>query len=137
MTGKPFVWPVRVYYEETDAGGVVYHSNYLCFMERARTEWLRGLGFGQEQCRRERGLLFAVTKMEIHFLAPARLDDTLTVSVQLLGYKQASVTLQQSIQREQEQRQLIQATVRLVALNDRFKPTRLPEELVQMLCGAV
>ena len=78
MTKDAFFWPIRVYYEETDAGGVVYHSRYLHFMERARTEWLRQWGFNQERLCRERGLLFAVMKMEIQFLAPARLDDTLT-----------------------------------------------------------
>ena len=135
MTKKAFFWPIRVYYEETDAGGVVYHSNYLHFMERARTEWLRQLGFSQEQCRREQNLLFAVTKMEIQFLAPARLDDTLTVSVLLHSYKQASLTLQQGIHRDSDHRQLIQATVHIVALNNQFKPTRLPVDLVQVLRG--
>lgn len=136
MTKNAFFWPIRVYYEETDAGGVVYHSNYLNFMERARTEWLRHLGFGQEQLYRERGLLFAVTNMEIQFLAPARLDDTLTVSVSLQAHKQASMVLQQTIQHAQLPRQLIQASVRIAVLNQHFKPTRLPDDLLHALRGS-
>ncbi|MEO5354842.1 MAG: tol-pal system-associated acyl-CoA thioesterase [Magnetococcus sp. XQGC-1] len=133
MTKKAFLWPIRVYYEETDAGGVVYHSQYLNFMERARTEWLRHLGFGQEQLAREAGLLFAVTRMEIQFLAPARLDDTLTVSVSLQEKRQASLIMQQAIRRDRDQRHLIQAVVRIAVLDTRFKPTRLPDGLLQAL----
>ena len=135
MTKKAFLWPVRVYYEETDAGGVVYHSCYLNFMERARTEWLRHLGFGQEQLHREQGLLFAVTRMEIRFLAPARLDDMLTVSVSLQERRPASLVLQQTIQRDRDQRRLIGAVVRIAALDSRFRPTRLPDVLLRTLPG--
>ncbi len=133
MTKNAFFWPIRVYYEETDAGGVVYHSNYLNFMERARTEWLRQLGFGQQQLYQQRGLLFAVTRMEVQFLAPARLDDALLVSVLLHAHKQASLVVQQTIQRVQEQRHLVQASVRIAVLNQQFKPTRLPNDLLLAL----
>ncbi|MEO5339948.1 MAG: tol-pal system-associated acyl-CoA thioesterase [Magnetococcus sp. MYC-9] len=133
MTEEAFLWPVRVYYEATDAGGVVYHSRYLNFMERARTEWLRHMGFNQEQLHREQGVLFAVTRMEIRFLAPARLDDTLLVSVALQSHKQASLLLQQGIHRVHDQRPLIRATVEIVALNHRFKPTRLPSGLLHRM----
>lgn len=133
MTKKTFLWPVRVYYEDTDAGGVVYHSNYLQFMERARTEWLRQLGFDQGALYRERGVLFAVAGMEIRFLAPARLDDTLTISVQVQRQKRASLVLHQTIHRDQDQQQLVWATVRMAVLNPRFKPTRLPEDLLHAL----
>ncbi|MEO5363523.1 MAG: YbgC/FadM family acyl-CoA thioesterase [Magnetococcus sp. DMHC-8] len=112
---------------------MVYHSNYLCFLERARTEWLRQLGFSQEQLCREQGLLFAVTRMEIRFLAPARLDDALTVSVVLQEHKRASLLLHQAICRDREQRQLVEAVVRIVALNSHFKPTRLPDALLHAL----
>lgn len=135
MTNIAFLWPIRVYYEDTDAGGVVYHSNYLKYMERARSEWLRQLGFDQEPLYRQQGLLFAVANMEIRFVAPARLDDTLTVSVQLQQQKRASLMLQQSIHRDrhhdQEKQALIKATVRIAVLNREFKPTRLPAELLQ------
>ena len=124
-----FLWSVRVYYEDTDAGGVVYHSNYLNFMERARTEWLRQKGWGQERLYREQGVLFAVAQMEIRFLAPARLDDLLTISVEVSQQKPASLSLKQTIFRAQDQRQLLEAGVRIVALNGQFKPIRWPEGL--------
>ncbi|MBF0460553.1 MAG: tol-pal system-associated acyl-CoA thioesterase [Magnetococcales bacterium] len=137
VTKKAFLWPIRVYYEETDAGGVVYHSRYLNFMERARTEWLRQLGFGQEQLHREQGLLFAVTKMEVQFLAPARLDDLLTVATWLQERKPASLVLRQMVQRDQDQRHLVGAVVRIAALDSRFRPTRLPEGLFVETNGGV
>lgn len=133
MTNNAFLWPIRVYYEDTDAGGVVYHSNYLKFMERARSEWLRQLGFEQKRLYQEQGLLFAVANMEIRFAAPARLDDSLTVSVQLQTQKRASLLLQQTIHRDHDQRQLVQAGMRIAVLNNQFKPTRLPNKLLQQL----
>ncbi|WP_017167163.1 YbgC/FadM family acyl-CoA thioesterase, partial [Xanthomonas phaseoli] len=75
-----FSWPTRVYWEDTDAGGVVYHARYVAFMERARTEWMRALGYGQERMRQEHDLVFAVRSMQLDFLKPARLDDALSVS---------------------------------------------------------
>ena len=79
-----FVWPARVYYEDTDAGGVVYYANYLKFLERARTEWLRALGFDQRDLMREAGILFAVRRVEIDYLLPARFDDELEVEAAIL-----------------------------------------------------
>ncbi|WP_227657423.1 tol-pal system-associated acyl-CoA thioesterase [Candidatus Magnetaquicoccus inordinatus] len=133
MTKKTFFWPIRVYYDATDAAGVVYHSHYLNYMEQARTEWLRHFGFEQHRLYRELGTLFAVTWMEVRFLAPARLDDRLTVTVTLQECKQASLTVQQNIVRDEEQRQLIDAKVRIAALSSQFKPIRLPAELLQQL----
>ena len=75
-----FRWPVRVYWEDTDGGGVVYYANYLKFLERCRTEWLRIKGYSQQQLAREAGVLFMVLRVEIDYLAPARLDDELVVS---------------------------------------------------------
>ncbi len=86
LTDSPtFRWPVRVYYEDTDAGGVVYHANYLLFMERARTEWLRALGFEQDALRREAGVQFSVRRATIDYLRPALFNDLLTVTVALTG----------------------------------------------------
>ncbi|MBF0096533.1 MAG: tol-pal system-associated acyl-CoA thioesterase [Magnetococcales bacterium] len=133
VTKNTFLWPIRVYYEATDAGGVVYHSHYLNYMEQARTEWLRHLGLEQQRLYRELGTLFAVTWTEVRFLAPARLDDRLTVSVALLEQKQASLMLQQGIVRDAGQRPLIDAKVRIAALNSQFKPIRLPAELLLQL----
>ncbi|MBF0446767.1 MAG: tol-pal system-associated acyl-CoA thioesterase [Magnetococcales bacterium] len=130
---RGFVWPIRVYYEDTDAGGVVYHSNYLNFMERARTEWLRKLGFGQNQLARESGLVFAVTQMSVRFVAPARLDDRLDVSVLVARQGRASLELTQEIWRKSDEKLLIQATAKIVLLNNRFKPTRFPAPFLAVL----
>ena len=137
MTKDAFLWPARVYYEDTDAGGVVYHSNYLKFLERARTEWLRQLGFGQEQLYRLQGLLFAVVHMDVRFLAPARLDDILTVSVQWQDRGRASLRLKQGIYRDPDQQPLIRASVRIALLNRHFKPTRLPDGLLNALNSGI
>src|SRR3954465_1818437 len=83
-TGDPFIWPVRVYYEDTDAAGVVYYANYLKFMERARTEWLASLGFPLAAFVRDHGGFFVVHRCEIDFVAPARLNDSLAVTVEVL-----------------------------------------------------
>ena len=94
---EPFIHPVRVYWEDTDAGGVVYHAQYLAFLERARSEWMRALGNGQELLREVHGLVFAVRAMRIDFRAPARLDDLLDVAVELRECRRASLVLAQSI----------------------------------------
>lgn len=119
-----FHWPTRVYYEDTDAGGVVYHSRYLNFFERARTEWLRQLGINQEVFFQESGLRFAVAALEIRFLAPAVLDDLLvaTTDVQRLGH--ASLHLAQQLLRQHTL--LVTARVRIACVDGRFKPARLP-----------
>ena len=86
-----FSLPVRVYWEDTDAGGVVYHARYVAFLERARSEWMREQGYGQELLRREHGLVFAVRAMQLDFLKPARLDDLLQVGVGLQALQLTSV----------------------------------------------
>ncbi|MDH3769271.1 MAG: YbgC/FadM family acyl-CoA thioesterase, partial [Gammaproteobacteria bacterium] len=87
---KPFSWPTRVYYEDTDAGGVVYYANYLRFMERARTEWLRAVGVEHDQLRAEHGIIFVVVSAEIQFQSPAKFNDALEVSVSVTQVKNAS-----------------------------------------------
>ncbi len=94
-----FVWPVRVYYEDTDAGGVVYYANYLKFMERARTEWLRTRGFEQDVLIKEQDLVFAVRSLSIDYLRPARLDDLLQVRVTVSELRRASIVFEQTINR--------------------------------------
>jgi acyl-CoA thioester hydrolase len=106
-----FSHPVRVYWEDTDAGGVVYHAQYLAFLERARSEWMRALGRGQEPLRAEHDLVFAVRAMRIGFRAPARLDDLLEVSVALAECRRASLVLAQAVRRGGEL--LLDAEVRL------------------------
>jgi acyl-CoA thioester hydrolase len=127
-----FTHPVRVYWEDTDAGGVVYHAQYLAFLERARTEWLRDLGYGQELLRREHDLVFAVRAMSIDFRRPARLDDALTVSVALRACRGASLVLAQSIERDGER--LLDAEVRCAVLRAAdFRPRPLPDTMLSRL----
>ena len=127
-----FSWPTRVYWEDTDAGGVVYHAQYLAFMERARTEWMRARGHGQMRLREEHDLVFAVRAMRIDFRLPARLDDALEVSVSLRECRRASLVLVQSIRRDGEL--LLDAEVRVAALSaSRFKPVAIPQPLFDAL----
>jgi acyl-CoA thioester hydrolase len=92
-----FSWPIRVYYEDTDAAGLVYYANYLRFMERARTEWLRALGFEQTELRDEHGIVFAVSRLEIEFLKPARFNESLSVTVEMSRTGRASLDLVQRV----------------------------------------
>ncbi|MUV12601.1 tol-pal system-associated acyl-CoA thioesterase [Lysobacter gilvus] len=131
--GEPvFSWPTRVYWEDTDAGGVVYHAQYLAFLERARTEWMRAQGHGQDSLRNEHDLVFAVRAMQIDFRLPARLDDALQVSVVLRECRRASLVLAQEIRRDGEL--LLDAQVRVAALSAlRFKPVAIPQPLFDAL----
>lgn len=95
----PFAWPVRVYWEDTDAGGIVYHASYVRFMERARTEWLRSKGMGQLQAQQQWGGLFVVSQLSLRYLTPARLDDVLHITAEPLEWGRASMTLRQRILR--------------------------------------
>ena len=127
-----FSWPTRVYWEDTDAGGVVYHAQYLAFLERARTEWLRAHGKGQETLRVDHDLVFAVRAMRIEFLQPARLDDAVLVSVALRQCRRASLELAQSIRRDGTL--LLEADVRVAALNaSDFRPRAIPMPLYEEL----
>jgi acyl-CoA thioester hydrolase len=124
----PFSWPVRVYWEDTDAGGVVYHARYLAFLERARSEWMRARGFDQETLRTRDDLIFVVRAMDIDFRAPARLDDQLQVSVHLLECRGASFVMAQQICLGEAL--LIEAKVRVAALQaSSFRPRPIPGPL--------
>ncbi|MCO5055632.1 tol-pal system-associated acyl-CoA thioesterase [Thermomonas sp.] len=123
---------VRVYWEDTDAGGVVYHAQYLAFMERARSEWLRGLGVEQTALRETEDLVFVVRGMELDFRAPARLDDQLSVSVRLLQCRGASFTLAQRIERGDAL--LVEAKVRIAAVRaSDFRPCPIADTLLARL----
>jgi acyl-CoA thioester hydrolase len=123
-----FSWPTRVYWEDTDAGGVVYHAQYLAFLERARTEWLRARGKGQELLRVEHDLVFAGRAMRIGFRQPARLDDALDVTVALRQCRRASLVIAQSVRRDGVL--LLDAEVRVAALNaSDFRPRAIPDAL--------
>ncbi len=93
--GAPFTWPVRVYWEDTDAGGIVFYANYLKFFERARTEWLRHLGLGQQALRDEVGGMFVVSETQVQYHRPARLDDLLLVTARVREAGRASLTIEQ------------------------------------------
>ncbi len=128
---KEFLWPVRVYYEDTDSGGVVYYANYLKFMERARTEWLRSLGFEQDELRQKEGILFAVRKVEVDYHAPARFNDELLVSVQIVSRGKASLSFRQEIRTQADNRLRCGAAVKIACVDAvGFRPTPIPNTLM-------
>lgn len=124
----PFSFPIRVYWEDTDAGGVVYHASYVRFLERARTEWLRAQGVGQQALRDSEDLVLVIRDMTLDFRKPARLDDELQVSVAMTGRRSASLLIAQEITRGGEL--LVAADVRVACLvASSFRPRPLPEWL--------
>lgn len=128
-----FQWQVRVYYEDTDAAGVVFYANYLRYMERARTEWLREIGFDHQTLVSNFGLLFAVKELTISYKRPARLDEQLTIHSNVLSHRGASVTFKQSIY-NQQQELLTEAEVKAACLNaDTLKPSPMPDALLAEL----
>lgn len=128
-----FSWPVRVYYEDTDAGGVVFYANYLKFFERCRTEWLRSFGIDQKVLADREGLLFAVAEVRVQYLKPARLDDPLMIEAAIEHLGRSSLVFLQRARRGEEV--LAQATVRIVCIDRRWRPARLPRELTERLHG--
>jgi len=125
-----FDWPVRVYYEDTDAGGVVYHTSYIRFLERARTEWLRSRGYSQARLIEEMGLLFSVVSLEVQYRLPARLDDLLLVRSAVRDGGGASVQFDQVIHRGEEQQEIMRGTVVVACLDaTTFRPRRMPPTL--------
>ena len=128
----PFRHTLRVYWEDTDAGGVVFYANYLKFFERARTEWLRALGFGQQALREATGALFVVTDTRVRHLAPARLDDLIEVTVQLRAGGKASMTLVQEAWRGDTL--LAEGEIRIGCVDEgTFRPRRIPTELMNAI----
>jgi acyl-CoA thioester hydrolase len=127
-----FRFTLRVYWEDTDAGGVVFYANYLKYFERARTEWLRSLGIEQEALRRELGGMFIVTDTTVSYRRPARLDDALDVTARLLELRRASLQISQQAWRGAEL--LTQGTIRLAFVDTTsFRPQPLPANLLQKL----
>lgn len=127
-----FDWPVRVYYEDTDGGGVVYHANYLKFMERARTEWLRSLGFEQTELRSRDGILFVVHGLAMQFRKPARFNEELVVKSRLLKVGRSLLQFHQAIMRGDEC--MTEATVDVVCIDaERFKPVSIPANIKQSI----
>ena len=127
-----FDWSVQVYYEDTDAGGVVYHSQYLNFMERARTEFLRNIGFVQTVLKDEMGILFVVRDIQIRFRKPAKFDDALKVQTKLLKAGRSLLEFEQNIYRGDEH--LIAAKVEVVCIGaESFKPVSIPQNMMSKL----
>jgi acyl-CoA thioester hydrolase len=127
-----FRLPVRVYWEDTDAGGVVFYANYLKFFERARTEWLRALGFDQQRLREETGVIFIVSETHVRHLAPARLDDRLDITAHLRDCRGASLRFHQQALRGGQLLADGDIRVGCVGAAD-FRPRRIPPSLVQAL----
>lgn len=131
-----YSFPVRVYFENTDAGGVVYHSEYLKFLERARTEWLRRLGFDHQALARSHRALFVVTSLAIDFTRPARLDDSLAVSVRLESLGKVRCVFAQDIRRDGEL--LVKARVTVACVSgEQLKPAEIPEPLRRKMEAAL
>ncbi|HEY8509307.1 MAG TPA: tol-pal system-associated acyl-CoA thioesterase [Steroidobacteraceae bacterium] len=130
-----FSWPVRVYWEDTDGGGIVYYANYLRFLERARTEWLRSLGFSQQRLAAESGIIFTVVNLSVEYRRPARLDDELDVRCEVHATGGASFRFDQWIYRGEEL--LLQAQVKVACVDARtMRPRRVPEQISKALSEA-
>ena len=129
---RTFNWPVRVYYEDTDAGGVVFYANYLKFYERARTEMLRAMGFEQDELIAQESVIFVVRSVQVDYLKPAKFNNMLDVSAQVSLVKSASLTFEQSIMRDNEL--LSTATIRIACLDvNSMRPKLIPDILKQAL----
>lgn len=130
-----FEYPVRVYIEDTDAGGIVYYANYLKFFERARSEWLRLLGFTQQQLQTE-GVRFVVSDLSIKYSQSAKLDDQVFLTLELISQSKASLTLNQCAylkSDEKEDKLLTNAEIKLVCIDDAGKPRTIPDQLKKQI----
>lgn len=129
---KRFTWPIRVYYEDTDAGGVVYYANYLKFFERARTEMLRAMGFEQDRLRMEYGIIFAVRSITVDYLLPAKFNEQLQADAEITTVKPASVVFSQTV--SSDAAILCKAVVRIACLDaETLRPQLIPEYLLEHL----
>ncbi len=130
---KPFEWPVRVYYEDTDAQGVVYYANYFRFMERARTEWLRAMGVDQVAMIEEERRIFVVTETKAEFIVPARFNDQIIVTARLAGLTRATFDLEQNIYLDSlDGKLLLRGGVRAAYLDaDTLRPVRVPASIFE------
>jgi len=134
-----FGWPVRVYWEDTDAGGIVFYANYLRFFERARTEWLRSLGLEQQRLREQGAGMFVVTHSDLRYLRPARLDDLLLVTARLSDAGRASLTIEQQVLMPPSAASgaptlLCEGRIRVGWVDpNRLRPQRIPADLIALL----
>ncbi len=132
MKINKFIWPVRVYYEDTDAGGVVFYANYLKFFERARTEMLRTIGYEQDELIANEGVIFAVRSVQVDYLRPARFNELLQVSAEVVDAKKVSLTFEQQITRGNDV--LCKSIIRIACLDaNNMRPKIIPENLIELL----
>ena len=137
--GSAFRWPLRVYYEDTDAGGIVFYANYLKFFERARTEWLRAAGVGQQLLANESGCMFVVKNASIDYHSPAKLDDSLEISVRILKLGRASVLFTQEAWRmnDQDPVRLCTGSIRVGCVDaNSMRPTEIPVAVFKKIRNA-
>jgi len=129
-----FEFPIRVYWEDTDAGGIVFYANYLKFFERARTEWLRSLGFSQQLLREQTGGMFVVSETSVRYLRPARLDDELIVTARLETSGSASMIIAQQARQRLSGQLLAEGTIRIGWVEaTTLRPARIPDNVIQTL----
>jgi len=132
MKIKKFIWPVRIYYEDTDAGGVVFYANYLKFFERARTEMLRAMGYEQDELMINPGIVFAVRSVQIEYLKSARFNELIEVSAEIIDAKRASLTFEQLITRGDDV--LCTSITRIACLDaNTLRPKEIPKILQELL----
>ena len=133
---RAFRWRTRVYWEDTDAGGVVYHAGYLRFLERARSEWMRTAAIGQHALRQSHGIVFVVRELSIAYDKPARLDDELDSTVRVERLRAASIDFAQAITRVTDGATLARAKVRVACIDaDSFVPCRIPQDIAVLIEG--
>ena len=131
---RGFDWPVRVYWEDTDAGGIVFYANYLKFFERARAEWLRSLGIGQQDLRERTGGIFIVSETNVRYHRPARLDDELLVTARIESAGRASILLAQQALRATDRALLAEGAIRIGWVDAAtLRPARIPANLLEAL----
>ena len=131
-----FIWPVRVYYEDTDSGGVVYYANYLKFMERARTEWLRSLGYEQDILLQQEGIIFAVHSLQVDYHQAACFNDMLSISARLDDPGKASMTFIQKVIRDGDNTLLCSGRVKVACLDaSTFRPRAIPGKMLTEICS--
>ena len=132
MDKATFSWPIRVYWEDTDAGGIVFYANYLKFFERARTEWLRSFGIEQQQLKLTTGGMFVVAETSVKYLRPARLDDELIVTARLQECRRASMTIQQQALLKNDL--VSEGTIRIGWVDAAsMQPARIPQNIIESL----
>ncbi|MDT8451334.1 MAG: tol-pal system-associated acyl-CoA thioesterase [Gammaproteobacteria bacterium] len=134
ISDNEFLWPVRVYYEDTDAGGVVYYANYLKFMERARTEFLRSLDFEQDRLKEDQGIIFAVHSLSVKYKKPAVFNDALLVKTAISHCGRVSMGFSHSIIRAADETELCLAEVKVACINaEKFTPMVIPEVILSKI----